>query len=224
MKLKFFLGASSALCLCATVAQAQTGTNSPADFDQRLKQMQEMFEQREQAMEARFEKKIAAQDAVIDALKKQIGLTPTNPPPESAAAPTNTSQVPDLFKELSDRVDNVVEAQKKVLPGEFNPAIGVVGETVFSYRDKGNDETGADRPGGFDVWQRSVELNAMASVDPFAKGWLVARIPRRANPRLTWKKRRCKRRRCREISRSRREDFSASSGGSVTFTTTNCRL
>jgi len=55
----------------------------------------------------------------------------------------------------------------------FNPSIGLVGESVFSYRSKGKNETGSDRPGGFDANQRSVELNLAASVDPFAKAYAV---------------------------------------------------
>jgi hypothetical protein len=180
MKLKKILGASSALCLCATVAQAQSETNK-VDMEQQLKQMQQQFEQREQAMEARFEKKIEAQDAEIAELKKEVGAA-QNPPTNSiavvpAAAPANppeSSAIPDMIKELNDKVDSVVEAQKKVLPGEFNPALGFVGELVSSYRSKGSDETGAGRPGGFDFFARSLELNASASVDPFAKGWVVA--------------------------------------------------
>ena len=82
MKLKNFLGWSSALCLSAMTAQAQE-TNQPADFDQRLIQMQERFEQREWEMEARFDKKTAAQDAEIEALKKQLAGTATNPPGRS---------------------------------------------------------------------------------------------------------------------------------------------
>jgi hypothetical protein len=70
-------------------------------------------------------------------------------------------------------VDQVVEAQKKVLPSEFNPAIGLVGETVFSYRSRDMLQTGSSRPGGFDVWQRSVELNVAASVDPYFRGYAV---------------------------------------------------
>ena len=49
-----------------------------------------------------------------------------------------------------------------------------MGETIFGYRSKNKNETGSDRPGGFDVNQRSVELNAAASVDPFAKAYVVA--------------------------------------------------
>jgi len=176
MILKKLLGVPSALCLCVPlcgIALAQE-TNKPADFDQRLKQMQEMFEQRERAMEARFEKKIAAQDAEIDALKRQIAGRLANPPPSVAAASTNRSEVPDLIKELSDKVDGVVEAQKKTMPGVFNPAIGFVGDFLSSYHSKGSDKTGSDRPGGFDFWARSLEMAVSASVDPFAKGWVVA--------------------------------------------------
>src|SRR6266404_3281829 len=80
---------------------------------------------------------------------------------------------PDQLKEVDERINQVAEAQKKVRPGEFNPAIGLVGETVFGYRTKGSDVTGSDRPGGFDINQRSIELNLAASVDPFAKGYAV---------------------------------------------------
>ena len=173
MKLKTVLGWSSALCLSAMTAQAQE-TNQPADFNQRLIQMQEKFEQREREMEARFDKKTAAQDAEIEALKKQLAGTATNPPALAVAGTLSTNTVtPEQLKDLNAKVDQVVEAQKKSLPGEFNPAIGLVGDTVFSYRSKGSDQTGTDRPGGFDVWQRSVELNVAASVDPFAKAYAV---------------------------------------------------
>ena len=77
-------------------------------------------------------------------------------------------------QQLTDKVDQVIEAQRKVLPSEFNPAIGVVGETVFSYRPNSSEKTGSERPGGFDIFQRSVELNATANVDPFTKAYIVA--------------------------------------------------
>jgi hypothetical protein len=173
MKLKKILGWSSALCLSAMVAQAQE-TNQPADFDQRLIQMQEKFEQREREMEARFDKKTAAQDAEIEALKKQLAGTATNPPaPAVAGTPSTNTVTPEQLKDLNTKVDQVAEAQKKTLMSEFNPAIGLVGETIFSYNSKGSDQTGNDRPGGFDVYQRSIELNVAASVDPFAKGYAV---------------------------------------------------
>lgn len=143
----------------------------------------EQLKRQLQLMEEKFEKREAEDRQEIEVLKKQVEVLSqkqvvivTNAASSVAAteATTNVSEVPNLMKELSDKVDSVVEAQKKVLPGEFNPAIGVVGETIFSYRDQNSQVTGSDRPGGFDVFQRSVELNVTASVDPFAKGWLVA--------------------------------------------------
>jgi hypothetical protein len=93
-------------------------------------------------------------------------------PPQPQPPPPTTDEK-EMIKELKDKVDQVIEAQKKVLPSEFNPSIGFVSETIFSYTSKGSDETGSDRPGGFDVFQRSMELNVAGSVDPFAKGYAV---------------------------------------------------
>ena len=75
--------------------------------------------------------------------------------------------------ELKSNVDQLAESQKQVVPSVFNPSIGLVGETIFSYRSRGPSQTGSDTPGGFDIFQRSVELNVAGSVDPFAKGYAV---------------------------------------------------
>ena len=168
MKLKKLLGVSSALCLCVPLcgtAQAQE-TNQVEQLQQQLRQMQENFEKIETEQHRQIE---TLQKQVELLAQKQVVVTNV----VAAAEPTNAVS-PGLFKELSDKVDNVVEAQKKTLPGEFNPALGFVGELVSSYHSQGANQTGGDRPGGFDFWARSLELNASASVDPFAKGWVVA--------------------------------------------------
>jgi len=169
MRLKYFLGWSSALCLSVAIAQAQE-TNQSDQLDRKLQEMQGKFEKQQREMRENFEKMIREQQAEIEALKKQVATAPTNAP---GATPPATTAASNQLKELSEKVESVVEAQKKSLPSEFNPAIGLVGDTVFSYRSKGSEATGSDRPGGFDVWQRSLELVASASVDPFAKGWAV---------------------------------------------------
>ena len=172
MNLKYLIGWSSALCLSAIVAQAQE-TNEVDKLDQRLKQIQESFEKQQREMRENFERLLREQQAQIESLKKELANIPTN----AVAAPTNAAPAAavttEQLKELNTKVDGVVEAQKQVRPNAFNPSIGLVGETVFSYRSKGADETGSSRPGGFDVYQRSVELNVAASVDPFAKAYAV---------------------------------------------------
>jgi hypothetical protein len=169
MKLKNILGWSSALCLSATVLQAQEA-NETEKLSKQLKQLQESFEKQQSEMKANFERLMREQQAQIEALKKQIANA-TNAP--AGAAQTNQAATEQQLKELSEKVEEVVKAQTKVRPSEFNPSIGLVGETVFSYRTKGSDQTGSGRPGGFDVNQRSIELNIAAAVDPFAKGYAV---------------------------------------------------
>ena len=128
--------------------------------------------------------KIDSQQSEIDSLKetrntqqKAILAQPMPAVTELISSPASTvpaaAATQEQIQEVNAKVDKVIEAQKKTLMSEFNPAIGVVGETLFSYRTRGSAETGSDRPGGFDVFQRSVELNLAASVDPFATGYAV---------------------------------------------------
>ena len=151
MKLKYLIGWSSALCLSAIIAQAQE-TNEVDKLDQRLKQIQESFEKQQREMRENFERLIREQQAQIESLKKQLANIPTNavagPPTNAAPAVAVT---PEQLKELNTKVDQVVEAQKQVRPSAFNPSIGFVGETIFSYSSQGSDQTGSERPGGFDV-------------------------------------------------------------------------
>src|ERR1035441_4134855 len=98
-----------------------------------------------------------------------------NIPTNAVAGATNAAPAmavtPEQFNELNTKVDGVVAAQKQERPNAFNPSIGLVGETIFSYHSQGTEPP--ERPGGFDAFQRSVELNIAASVDPFAKGYAV---------------------------------------------------
>jgi len=156
--------------------------------------MEERLDTLEQTLKAQ-EKTIRDQQKLIEELKaemknlrvpEQAGTAVKEPgageqAQEQAEAPQAQDQVQEQVKELKEKVDEVAEAQTRTVPSVFNPAVGLVGETVFSYRSKGSDETGSDRPGGFDAFQRSVELNLSASVDPFAKGYAV--INASADPR-----------------------------------------
>src|SRR5882724_1355786 len=161
MKLEKVLGLSSVLCLSAMPLAAQE-TNNVEQLKKQLQELQQKFQQQQEQQRQQIE---ALQKQLDAFLKQQAAAGTTSAPPAAAAA--------DQLKQLNERVDQVVEAQKKVRPGEFNPSIGLVGETVFSYRTKGSDQIGSERPGGFDVFQRSIELDIAASVDPFAKAYVV---------------------------------------------------
>jgi len=169
MKFTRLIGWSSTLCLGAILAQAQE-TNEVEKLNQQLKQIRETFEKQQRELKESFERMFREQQAQIEALKRQLASA-TNA--AAGLAQTNQAAAADQLKELNQKVDQVVEAQKKVRPSEFNPSIGFVGETVLAYRSKGSEATGSERRGGFDAFQRSMELNIAASVDPFAKGYAV---------------------------------------------------
>ncbi len=133
-----------------------------ADEDVTLEALKKQMRQMQEQMQSLQHK--------IEKLEARKQAAPPAAAPSSAPAEGVSKQE---WKQLNEKVDRVAEAQRKVLPSEFNPAIGVVGETIFSYRSKDSKDTGSERPGGFDVFQRSLELNLSASVDPFARGYVV---------------------------------------------------
>ncbi len=152
MKLWKLVGLSSALAAGALSLAAQEAT--PAALG---KQLEELL---------RVQKQQAEQ---IESLKKQIEILKGQPAYPGAKSVTLEPKV----EELQQRVDALTESSKKAFAGQFNPAFGFVGETVFGYRSTGSDKNGGPRPGGFDANLRSGELTLQAAIDPFAKGYLV---------------------------------------------------
>lgn len=187
-----FIGWSSALFLSVFIAQAQETTDSEKlskqlkelqnHFEQQQRELRENFEKQQKELREKFEKMAHEQQLQIELLKQQIAtktngvvaVVQTNSVSTNAPDATPNSSTAQKIKELSDKVDSVIKSQTKVLPSEFNPSIGLVGETLFSYRSQGAESTGSERAGGFDAYQRSVEINAAASVDPFVKAYVVA--------------------------------------------------
>jgi cell division protein FtsB len=136
------------------------------DTAERLKKLEDTVQNQSKTIEE--------QQNTIDSLKENISKQKNQVPLEKDQVPQQTDQeLQQKVQELNEKVDQVVETQKKEIPSIFNPSIGFVGETIFSYRSQGSAETGSDRPGGYDIFQRSMELNAAASVDPFTKGYVV---------------------------------------------------
>ncbi len=117
--------------------------------------------------------------APVKAETTKAEIKPPQPAaPPVAAAGAQTLVLQEQIKDLREQVGQVAEAQKQEFLSKFNPSIGFVGETLFSWRSQPAKFThafpGADpRPGGFDVFQRTMELDIAASVDPFARGYAV---------------------------------------------------
>jgi hypothetical protein len=94
MKLKNLLGWSSALCLSASVVQAQE-TSDVEKLNKQLKQLKETFEKQHRETKENFERLLHEQQAQINALRKQLDAQSNGPPAlaqpvaaASAVAPT----------------------------------------------------------------------------------------------------------------------------------------
>jgi len=153
-------------------------------LEDRLKALEETVEKQGQMIQEQrgLQKSMRKEEHTIDEQKKlieklQAEIKQNIPAAQSedanAGQTAPAGEMQQQVQELKDKVDQVAEAQTRTFPSIFNPAIGIVGETIFGYRSKGSAQTGNDRPGGFDVFQRSVELNAAAAVDPYAKAYAV---------------------------------------------------
>ena len=108
---------------------------------QELRGLQENLKKQDQT--------IVEQRKLIEELKTEVKQVNSSVSAKSSetSQTTETGEIKQQVQELKEQVGQVVEAQRKVLPSEFNPSIGLVGETVFSYRSKGSARTGSDRPG-----------------------------------------------------------------------------
>ncbi len=149
-----------ALLIFASAASAQTLEDRVKTLEETLKKQEDTIKQQQKLIEE-MKAELSGNRSAAPASAGQAG--PAAPP----------ADVQQQVRELKEEVDRVAEAQQKVVPSVFNPSIGLVGETVFSYNSKPSSETGSGRPGGWDVFQRSVELNAAGSIDTFAQGYVV---------------------------------------------------
>jgi hypothetical protein len=184
MKAIAVIGLCSALGLNALIVRAQE-TNQIESVNQRLKQLQEQFEQQQRQMRQSFERMVQQQQAEIEALKKKVAemqaaAAPVPAPTNTMAGATATNMAPAVsaeeVKDLKERVDELEAGAKRSPINQFNPGIGFVVDTIFSYTSTSKDETAftrGHRPGGFDADLRTAELNLEASVDPFAKAYGV---------------------------------------------------
>ncbi len=155
-----------ATCLFSPVRAEESGEQ---EKDKEQQMMRSIMEKLQPQIEAEVQKRVKEELSRVEA-------TRTTAPP----APSSTVVSKERVDELEKQVADLSEATKKSFPSQFNPAIGLVGETVASFDSRKNSQTGSSRPGGFDINQRSTELNLSASVDPFARGYAV--INASANP------------------------------------------
>src|SRR5262249_30312842 len=119
-----------------------------------------------------MQEQLKKQQELID--KLSAGQAAEKPAAKAAAAPappagteSATEQEERLRRQITEnimrRVQPQLAAANKTFPSQFNPAIGLIVDTVGSY--------GSKTRGDFDF--RAAEIGLSASVDPFARGYAI---------------------------------------------------
>ena len=125
MKTIIMLVTLFSLSLFSTGAFAQS-------LDDRLKTLEETIQKQEQGQKTLQEtlrkqgETIDEQRKIIEQLKAEVAQTKQPAAAKTAVSGETTppEEMKQQVQELKDEVDRVAEAQRKVLPSEFNPGIG----------------------------------------------------------------------------------------------------
>ena len=165
-------------CLITSTAFADEITELKAQIRELKEQIKEQNERTSGLTQTVTDLKntIGLQQKEINSLKKAANPTPAAPAetplPVSVSSAGAVTQ--EQVQKLNNKVDQIAEAQKKTFIDEFNPNIKAVGETLLGYRTGSSTDTKANkRPAGFDIYQRSMELDVAASIDQFARGYVI---------------------------------------------------
>jgi hypothetical protein len=133
-----------------TGARGVSAQQLKRDLDAMKQQMQQMQD------------KILKQEELIQKLSSQA------PPPSPAAAPAPVAAGEEQFKrevkeEILRDIRPSLAAANKTFPSQFNPAIGLVMDNVFSNKDH--------ERANFEF--RSAEIGISANIDPFTRGYAI---------------------------------------------------
>src|SRR2546425_566426 len=122
-----------------------------------LKQMQEQLEKQQKLIDKLSTEKQAP------AAPPAVAAKPPEAKTAEAAAADEERLKREVTEHIMQRLRPQLAAANKTFPSQFNPAIGLIVDTVGSY--------GSKTRGDFEL--RAAELGISASVDPFARGYAI---------------------------------------------------
>jgi hypothetical protein len=146
------------LCV-AIMAGAPSAPAEEPSPEQLRRELEEMKHQLQQ-----LQQRIQKQEAVIDKLTAERRAAPAAAPAKPEAPPTDEERLKkEVTENVMRRIQPSLTAANKTFPSQFNPAIGLIVDTVASYKGQ--------QGGNFEL--REAELGLSASVDPFARAWAI---------------------------------------------------
>ena len=144
------------MAIMAGAPSAPAEEPSPEQLRRELDAMKHQLEQLQQ--------RIKKQEAVIDKLSAEHRAAAGAAPAKPEAAPSDEERLKkEVTENVMRRIQPSLSAANKTFPSQFNPAIGLIIDTVASYRGQ--------QGGNFEL--RAAELGLSASVDPFARAWAI---------------------------------------------------
>jgi hypothetical protein len=150
------MAAMLCMAIMAGAASAPAEEPSPEQLRRELDAMKRQLEQLQQ--------QIKKQEAVIDKLSAERRPAAAAPPAKAEPATTDEERLKkEVTENIMRRIQPSLTAANKTFPSQFNPAIGLIIDTVASYKGQ--------QGGNFEL--RAAELGLSASVDPFARAWAI---------------------------------------------------
>jgi len=141
----------------------------PGAYGQTVEDLQRDLKAMKAEMQ-QLQEKMKKQEELIESLSKQKAAPA---PPAVSAAPTPAAAAPPaaeeeqlerrLTEDILRKIQPSLTAANKTFPSQFNPAIGLIIDTVGSYKE--------NERGNFEF--RSAELGLSANIDPFARGYAI---------------------------------------------------
>lgn len=152
-----------AIILAGVLSMSTAYAQTLEELQRDLKAMKAQMEQLQRQMQK--------QEELIEKLSREKP-PPTPAQPVLGAAPTTAPATPAAEEEQLERrvTENIMRkiqpsltAANKTFPSQFNPAIGLIIDTVGSYKE--------NERGNFEF--RAAELGVSANIDPFARGYAI---------------------------------------------------
>ncbi len=157
MPIRVGLVVSALIFLCVISARGQTAEELLRDLKAMKAQLDEL------------QQKMKKQEELIEKLSKQPaapatpGTAPLAVAPVAAPSPEAGALEQRVTEDVLRKIQPSLSAANKTFPAQFNPAIGLVIDTVGSYEENG----------GANFEFRSAEIGMSASIDPFARGYAI---------------------------------------------------
>jgi hypothetical protein len=146
--------------LCGAVMAGAPSAPAEEPSPEQLRRELEAMKRQVQQLQEQIKK----QERAIEKLSAERKPAPAAAPATAEATTTDEERLKrEVTENIMRRIQPSLTAANKTFPSQFNPAIGLIVDTVGSYTE--------NQRGNFEM--RSAELGLSASVDPFARAYAI---------------------------------------------------